>query len=215
VTQPRDLQALARSLAYATAAATAATAVGAVVAVLDVRTRLRGRQALSALARAPYTVPGTVLALGLVLAWSQEIRVIVGERVTVALYLADTGWLLILAYATKFLALPMGSIAAALRSVDVALEEAARVAGASWGRALARITAPILWPSLVSAWFLVFVPAFGEVTMSILLAGPRSRVVGVVLFELQTYGDPPKAAALAVVVAAVAICGQAIAGIRR
>ncbi|MEQ1569319.1 MAG: iron ABC transporter permease, partial [Myxococcota bacterium] len=63
----------------------------------------------------------------------------------------------------------------------------------------------------VSAWFLVFVPAFTEVTMSVLLSGPRSRGVGVLLFELQSYGDPPSAAALAVVVAGIAVGGAAAA----
>ena len=157
------------------------------------------------------TVPGTVLALGLLLAWSQEVRVIVLERATFALALADTGWLLGLAYLVKFLALPVGQVSAGLRSVSPSLEEAARVAGAGWGRAMLRITGPLLLPNLASAWFLVFLPAFTEVTMSVLLSGPRTRVVGAVLFELQTYGDPPGAAALAVVVAAVVIAGQAFA----
>jgi iron(III) transport system permease protein len=80
------------------------------------------------------------------------------------------------------------------------------------------ITWPMLRPNLVAAWFLVFMPAFTEVTLSILLAGPETRVVGTLLFDLQTYGDPPSAAVLAVVVTAVVLAGNAslqLAGARR
>lgn len=209
--RPANLAALGHSLGWAAGAATAATAFGALVAVIEVRGGSRAGAALAWAARAPYMVPGTVLALGLLLAWSQEVRLVVLERVTFALALADTGWLLVLAWSVKFLALPVGGIGAALRGVDPALEEAARIAGAGpWG-ALRRVTLPIVRPTLVSAWFTVFVPAFTEVTMAVLLAGPRSRVAGVLLFELQSYGDPPSAAALAVIVAGIAVAGQALA----
>lgn len=200
--RPRDQLAIARSGALAAGAATAAVLVGGAVALLETRSRARW---LGVLARVPYTVPGTVLALGLLLTWSQEVRIVVLDRVTLVLALADTGWLLLLAYGVKFLALPVGGIGAALSAVDPALEEAARVSGATPARTLFRITGPILLPSLLAAWFLVFLPAFTEVTMSVLLGGPRTRVVGVLLFDLQTYGDPPAAAALAVVVSGIVI----------
>lgn len=205
--RPRDQLAIGRSALLAAGAATAAVAVGAAVALLETRSRARW---LGWLARVPYTVPGTVLALGLLLTWSQEIRFVLLDRVTLVLALADTGWLLLLAYAVKFLALPVGGLGAALQAIDPALEEAARVSGASPWRSLRRITLPILRPSLIAAWFLVFLPAFTEVTMSVLLGGPRTRVVGVLLFDLQTYGDPPAAAALAVVVSAVVIALHSI-----
>jgi iron(III) transport system permease protein len=208
----RELEAIGRSLALAAGAATVTTAVGALVAVIEIRTDIRGREALAWLARTPYTVPGTVLALAMLLTWSQEIRLVLLERVTLVLALADTAWLLLLAYSIKLLALPVAGVAAGLRSVSASLEEAARVSGASFFATLRHVTVPLLWTNLAAAWFLVFVPAFSEVTMSVLLAGPRNRVVGVVLFDLQTYGDPPAAAALAVIVAAIAIGGQAVAG---
>jgi iron(III) transport system permease protein len=199
----RDRAALLRSAGYAAVAATAAVGVGTAIALLERDSQ--GRRWLSSLARLPYTIPGTVLALGLLLAWSQEIRIIVLERVTFALALADTGWLLMLAYGVKFLALPVGAVAAALRSFDPALDEAARICGASALRTVRRITLPLLVPTLAASWILVFLPAFTEVTMSVLLSGPQTRVVGAVLFELQTYGDPPGAAALGVVVSVLVV----------
>ena len=82
------------------------------------------------------------------------------------------------------------------------------MSGAGFVDTLRRVTGPLLRPNLVAAWFLVFMPAFSEVTMSILLAGPDTRVVGTLLFDLQTYGDPPSAAVLAVVLTAIVLLGN-------
>ena len=207
--RPAIRQALVRSLVVAAGAATAATAVGVGVALLAERTEAWGRRALLVAARAPYAVPGTVLALGMLLAWSQEIRWIVGERVTFALSLSGTAWLVGLAWAVKFLAIPTGGAVAALASVDRSLEEAARVAGTTAVGAWRRVTLPLLRADVGTAWLLVFLPAVSEVTLAILLCGPESRVLGAALFELQTYGDPPGAAVLSVLTAAVVLAGNA------
>lgn len=203
------LEALVRSLVLAAGAATGAVVLGGLLAWLAKRTRTTGRGLVAGLARLPYAIPGTVLALALLLTFSQELRFILLDRVTIALSLSDTLWMLGLAYLVKFLAFPVGNAEAGLDALDPSLEESAHMSGAGWGTTTARITLPLLGPNLVAAWFLVFMPAFSEVTMSILLAGPDTRVVGTLLFDLQTYGDPPSAAVLAVVVTGLVLGGNA------
>lgn len=205
----RTREALGRSAVLAVGAATVATAVGALVAHAAARTPTRGTRTLAALARLPYAVPGTVLALGLLLATSQEVRLIVADRLTFALALADTAWLLGLAYAVKLVALPVDGVGAAVRSLHPSLEEAARLSGATWTRTLRSITLPILRPALLSSWWLVALPAFCEVTLSVLLKGPRTEVVGTRLFTLQAYADPQAACALAVAIGALGVLAQA------
>jgi iron(III) transport system permease protein len=202
------LQALGHSLWLGALAATAAVIVGGLVAWMARRTTTPGRNGVAWLARLPYAVPGTVLALALILAFSQELRIIVFERLTLAVALSDTLWILGLAYFVKFLTFPVGNADAGLQALDPALEEAARLSGAGWGRTMKHVTLPLLAPNLIAAWFLVFMPAFSEVTMSILLAGPDTRVVGTLLFELQTYGDPPGAAVLAMIVLVLVLGGN-------
>lgn len=202
------LAALGHSLLLASGAATAAVLVGALVAWMAARTNLPGRGALLAIARLPWAAPGTVLAIGLLLTYSQEIRLIVAERVTFALALSDTLWMLGLAYVVKFLAFPVDNTTSGLQAVHPSLEEASAMSGAGFATTLLRITGPLLSANLVASWFLVFLPAFTEVTMSILLAGPDSRVVGTLLFDLQTYGDPPAAAVLAMVVVVLVLGGN-------
>lgn len=207
---PRVLDALGRSAWLAGAAATVAVAVGGLLAYVAEREHTRTGRFLAALGRAGYAVPGTVLALGLLVAWSQEVRLVVLDRVTFALALADTAWILGIAYVVKFLALPIDGARAAIRQVHPSLEEAARLSGASWARAIRDVTLPLLLPALGTAWFLVFVPSFCEVTLSVLLRGPETQVLGTLLFYLQSYADAQSAAALAVLVTVVLLVGMGL-----
>ena len=200
--------ALLRSLALAAGAATLATAIGGLTGWLRARDPGPVAGFAAGLARFGAALPGTVLALGLLLAWSQELRVIVAESVTFRLLLTDGPWLLLLAYTARFLALPTAQAEAGAAAIDPSLEEAARVSGASLFVTLRRIVLPLLGPTLLAGWLLVFLPAFSEVTMSVLLAGPSTRVVGPVLFDLLTYGDPGQAAALAGITTLVVLGGD-------
>jgi iron(III) transport system permease protein len=53
---------------------------------------------------------------------------------------------------------------------------------------------------MLASWFLVFMPALSELTMSVLLVGPGTETLGTVLFNLQEYADPPSASVLAVLI---------------
>jgi iron(III) transport system permease protein len=208
----RTRWAVLRSLALATAAATVATGIGALLAHAAARApRDRALAALLALARAPYAVPGSVLALGLLLAWSQDVRVVIAERITLVLALADTAWLLGIAYTVKLLALPLDGVGAAARALPPAWEEAARLAGASPLRTFRDVTVPLLRPAIVSSWWLVHLAAACEVTLSVLLKGPDTEVLGTRLFTLQTYAAPQAASALAVAIGLVAVATRVAA----
>ncbi len=203
------LPSIGRSLGLAFAAATAAVGLGVAIAWNRVRNTGRLTRAVTQLAQLPYAIPGTVLALGLILAWSQEIRLITPVA-TFVLALGHSIVLIGMAYTLKFLAIPVGNHETALEAVDPALEEAARISGAGPFASFRNITGPLLLPTMLTSWWLVFLPAFTEVTMSILLAGPSHRVVGTLLFDLQTYGDPPLAAVLAMVVLGIALTGNTL-----
>ncbi|HNC98503.1 MAG TPA: ABC transporter permease subunit, partial [Myxococcota bacterium] len=174
--EPRTRGALLRSTLLAAGAATGAVAVGTLLAHTAERAPSRLVSALVGLARAPWAVPGTVFALGLILSFSQEIRLIVMERATLVIALADTSWLLGLAYAAKSLAVPLDGVRAAVRTVDRTVEEAARISGASWATTQLRVVLPLLTPAILAGWSLVFASSFCEVSMSVLLRGPSTEV---------------------------------------
>ena len=191
-------EALLHSLSLALCAGLAVVALGALLAFLRRRTALG--PLLLRLAEAPAAVPGSVLALALLFAFAQEVRLVAFGRVSLILELSGTLWLLGIAYAIKYLAFGARSADDALRALDPSLEEAARISGASAGQAFVSVALPLARPALLAAFILVFLPAATELTMSALLAGPRAQVLGTVLFDLASYADPPSAAVLACIV---------------
>jgi iron(III) transport system permease protein len=204
----RTLGAIWTSTWLAAAAATICVVVAAVAIYMRDRSSLPGRRALPFLAELPYAIPGTVLAMGFLLAFSQEIWLGLTDILYVRVLLLNTAWMLLVAYCVKYLAFGLRSADAALTQIDRSLEEAARTSGASPLQVFMEIVAPIMRPALVAAWVLIFLPVLGEITMSILLFGPQTRTLGVLLFDYQSYESPPKAAVLASLLAVAVLLGN-------
>jgi len=152
----------------------------------------------------PYAVPGTVVALAMILAWLRPIPLI-------GLRLYDTLGIIFIAYIARFLVFGVRTTLAGLTQLHGSLEEAARISGASRGEAFADIVLPLIRPSLISGWLLAFIPAVTELTLSILLFSVGHETIGVVIFGLQEEGKIALAAALAFLVT-VLLIGVNLAG---
>lgn len=207
--EPRTLRATGRSLWLAAGAGGLVCVLGLATAVLQRGFRRLGA-GVEALAVWPYAVPGTVLALALLLAFSRDLRFILLGRVAFVLALAHTPWLLLIAYAGKYLALGTRNSAEALAQIDPSLAEAARVSGAGPLRAFVDAPLPLLRPALTVAFVLAFLACATEITMSVLLVPAGSEVLGTLLFELQSYADPAAAAVLACAFVALVVVGQVV-----
>ena len=170
--------------------------LGTLVAYVVQKIRPKGKGALEVISMLPYAIPGTVLSIGVILAWS-------GRIFGINLY--NTIWIILVAYLARYLSFSMKTSSAALLQVHSSLEEAARVCGASHTESLADITLPLIRPAMVSGFFLIFLPAMREVTTSILLYGPYTRTLGVQIYSLRDAGMIPQAAALATVAIGIII----------
>ncbi|MCA3013621.1 MAG: iron ABC transporter permease [Myxococcaceae bacterium] len=190
VLQPRTLAAAGASALLGALAALLVGALGLAVAI----TR---RRWLETLADAPSALPGTVLALALLVAFSRDVRFIAFERVTFVLALGNTLWLVLLSYVVKHLALGVRAASDALAQADLSLAEAARLSGAGRLRAFVDGVLPQLHGALVGAALLTFLTCVSELTMSVLLVPTGGDVLGTLLFELQSYADPASAAVIA------------------
>jgi iron(III) transport system permease protein len=72
------------------------------------------------------------------------------------------------------------------------------------------IILPLVRPGLIAAWFLVFMTTFYELTMSILLYGPETHNLGVILYEMQTFSNQQAASVLAVLILIVVLLGNVV-----
>jgi iron(III) transport system permease protein len=117
------------------------------------------------------------------------------------LFLANS--IVILGIAYFILYIPKASIAAeaAFRQVGPQLSEASRICGAGGARTLWRIVLPLMLPGLAAGWALIFASIVGELTASVILAGPHNPVMGYLIMTSYEAGTYSQLAALATVIA--------------
>jgi iron(III) transport system permease protein len=172
--------ALARSLALACVAASALLLLGGLVAGLQ---RHPFGSRLGTLVTLTFAVPGSTLAVAVLLAYGR--------------WLGGSVAIILVAYLAKLWALGHRPIAGSLDRIPPDLYRAARTSGAGAPAAVRTVVAPILRPTLVGAWMLVFLFALHELTMSSLLYGPGSETFAVIVLNLQQLGDVAATSALA------------------
>jgi iron(III) transport system permease protein len=195
------LEAFRNSFFMGVVAATLALLLASLIAYYRIKAKSFLAKTADLIATIPYATPGTVIALALILAFSGKY----------GLNLYNTFAILIVAYIIKYLAFSVRTVCASLEQIDLSLEEAAQVSGASWLRSFRDIILPLVRPGLIAAWFLVFMTTFYELTMTILLYGPNTHNLGVILYELQTYSNQQAAAVLSVLILIVVIGSNLIA----
>lgn len=180
------------------AAALVTMLVGTLISYVIVKMRVRGKFMLEFLGLLPFSVPGTVIALGVILMWSGKFGV----------NLYNTAWIIFVAYIARYMAFALKSTSAALEQVGDSLEEAARACGATHWQSMKDIVLPLIKPGMVAAFFLIFLPALRELTTSVLLYGPTTRTIGVAIYALNEDGETVLAAALSAVALLIIIAGQ-------
>jgi iron(III) transport system permease protein len=157
--------------------ATAGTFLATLIAYITNRNVFRGARYLSFFALAPLVIPGIVLAVGLFIVYTRPPLVLYG-----------TIWILFVAYLTKEMPMGFTQAESTFRSVHPELEEASRIIGASRLTSLKDITVPLAKSGLIASWCFIFIGVIRELSVSILLFAPSSKVVSVVIFDLKEEG---------------------------
>ena len=186
-TRKAILDTIKNSLISASVAATAGTVISCVMAWLLTRTKARGRQIPDFLITLGSGTPSVVIALALIMTMS--------GRFGINIY--NTLAIMIVAYIVKYLLMGMRTIVSAMSQIHPSLEEAALISGAEWHRSFKDVTLPLIAPSVVAGWFLIFMPSFYELTMSTLLYSTDTKTIGYELFTYQTYHSQQTASAIA------------------
>jgi iron(III) transport system permease protein len=186
-TRKAILQSGWNSLVSGSVAATAGMVVSCVMAYLLVRTQVKGRRIPDFLITVGSGTPSVVIALALIMTMS--------GRFGINIY--NTLSIMIIAYMIKYLLMGMRTVVSAMTQIHPSLEEASQISGARWLRVFKDITIPLIGPSVVAGWFLIFMPSFYELTMSTLLYSTNTKTLGYELFTYQTYHSQQTASALA------------------
>lgn len=198
---------LANTLTIAAAATVATLVCGLVVAWAARAQRDSARvgpaRACARIASLGYAVPGTVLAIGLLIPFAAADRLLGATLGRDGLLLMGSAAALVIAYAVRFLAISTGSIEAGLARIPPSLEQAARSLGETAGGTLRRVHLPLLRPALTTSALLVFVDAMKELPATLLLRPLNFDTLATWLYAEAARGtyEEGAVAALAIVLA--------------
>jgi iron(III) transport system permease protein len=170
--------AVKNTLILGVASATVGTLIALVIAYLTTRRAIAGYRTLGFLATAPVAIPGIVLGVGLFLSYTRPPFVLYG-----------TLWILLLAFVTIALPAAYQQLQSAFRFVHTDLEDASRILGSTRLRTLRDITAPLLRTSVIATWCFIFVGVIRELSAAIMLFTSETKVISVLIFDLNESGD--------------------------
>ncbi|MCC6208400.1 MAG: iron ABC transporter permease [Gammaproteobacteria bacterium] len=159
----------------------------------------RVSRALVSMATLGYALPGTVLAVGIMLTFTGV------DRFVNSLWLASGGEtslrifsgtvaVLLLAYLVRFLAVAFGPIESSFARIRPSLSDAARSLGAAPAELMRRVYLPLLRPGLLAAALLVVVEVMKEMPATLLLRPFGWDTLAVRIFEMTSEGEWERAA---------------------
>ena len=136
-----------------------------------------------------YAVPGTVIAVGVLIpiAWLDNQIDFLSRTwfdYPTGLLLSGTLGILVFAYLVRFLSIALNTVDSGLISIKPNLDESARSLGASPSKVLRRIHLPILRTSLLTALLLVFVEVLKELPTTLILRPFNFNTLAVRTYEL-------------------------------
>ncbi len=193
--QPRLVAGVWNSLVIALFATVAALAIGVPAAFALTRSQLPGRPVLMALLLSPLTLPGLVLAIGILM-----VVVVIVQPLT---QLRLVGALPPLLAAHLIVTIPwvIRTVAASLETTDRATEEAARGLGASATETFFLVTLPMIKPGIVAGGIFAFIVSFGNFALSLFFTSGTVTTLPVAVFQyIDQFQDPTVAAASSVVI---------------
>lgn len=162
--------ALVRSAVVATVSSLIAVGLGVLAAYALIRRRFLGKSAVSALMFSPLVIPYLVFGVSLLVVFSAIDRFLTdsfGLYIGLGLHAVVVGHVVVSLPYTMLTIMPL------LERLSVSLDEAARDLGAGPWETWRRVTLPLLFPALVSAFLIAFTLSFDEYAIASFLAGTQ------------------------------------------
>jgi iron(III) transport system permease protein len=155
------------------------------------RSKFPGRAAFDFIAFLPHAVPSIVFGVGALL-----LTLFVIQR---ALPIYGTVWILLIVFTIARLSYATRMTNSGLIQIHPELEESALISGGTAWDAFARISLPLLAPTLLYAWLWIALLIFRELTLAVILSTADNLTFPVVVWSLWLGGGLGQASALAVV----------------
>lgn len=196
------LRSLRNTLVLATGTAAATIVVHSLIAYIAVRTRYGARRLLDFFSWLPFTVPGIIL--GLALLW-----LFLGVQVLRPLY--GTTALLVICGVISGMPLGVQIIKSGLMQLGGELEEASRIAGATWWATYRRIVLRLMTPTLLAVAMITFVTAARNIGSFALLSTSANRPLSILQLDYVAQRKFEEAVVVASIIMFISLGGALVA----
>jgi len=163
--------AIGNSLFLAVTGATIAVAMSVLQSYYLTRGNPKRRALVDALLSLPLGIPGIILGLGFLI-----------MAIRTPLY--STLSIILIAYIARFFPFATRTVTAMFLAINPELEQSARSSGATWLQTMRMIVLPLLRPSLIAAWLMLFVIFIRELGATMLLFAQGTETISVAMVIL-------------------------------
>ena len=199
----RASDSILRSLVFAVIGASLLTVLGFFWGYIVHDRTLPFWRGVDALALFLFTLPGTVIGIGLISLWNTPVTNLVYR----------TPAIIILGYLAQYAVLPTRMTSGILERIPPSLERAARLCGADWFMTLRHIVAPLAIRGLIAVWIVSYVFCLRDLGISMVVYPPGSDTLPVRILTLMANGAPTLLAALCVILVAITLLPLAAAAL--
>ncbi|HEY0681167.1 MAG TPA: iron ABC transporter permease [Steroidobacter sp.] len=207
---------IARSLMLAGSAAVVIVSASLALAYLERRRSSASMRVLVRLATLGYAIPGTVLAVGIVVPLvllNNQLQGLLrgwfGESAPVLL-LQGTLLAVLIAYLARFLTVGFNPVESGLQRVTRSIDEVAASLGVVGTELIRKVHVPLLRTSLATAATLVFVDVMKEMPITLITRPPGWDTLAVRVWEMTSEGEWERAALPAVAIVLVGLVPAAM-----
>jgi iron(III) transport system permease protein len=192
----RSTSALYNSIIIASLAGLFGAIIGVFLSYVISRGKFKGRAVLEGISIAGFTLPGTVMGIGYLLAFNKP-----------PLWLTGTTIILVINCIFRHLAVGVEAGITKLQQLSIEVEEASLNLGASAATTFRRIVLPIIFPAFLYGFMYVFMTTMVSISSLIFLVSPGFSLASIYIFDAASWGYIGLASAVTLkLVAVVAVC---------
>ena len=162
--------------------------VGILVSYILVRKKGKVAHLIDTLIMFPYVIPGSVLGIGLIIAFNRKPIILVG-----------TAAIMIISYIIRKLPYTVRSGTAFLYQMDPFVEEASINLGVSPLKTFFTVTARMMLPGVMSGAVISWITCINELSSSIMLYSGKTSTIAIAIYQEVTHMNDGPASALATI----------------
>ena len=168
--------------------------LGIIVSYILVRKKGKVANIIDTLVMFPFVIPGSVLGIGLIVAFNRKPLILVG-----------TAAIMIISYVIRKLPYTVRSGSAFLYQMDPSIEEASINLGVSPMKTFFTVTARMMLPGIMSGAVLSWLTCINELSSSIMLYSGKTSTIAVAIYQEVVRMSDGTAAALATILTVTTI----------